>query len=130
MNVTICILCTRLCSVYQLLNTLPRCKTMQVPGEVLSPTQPFPRDEFLQVSHYNLNMSRGADLWGNTSQSLDHCENVMMNGVDPIAEVQCIIYVSFSHLSRTMECRVTRILTGLFKYFVDSLHYNGYNFML
>ncbi|CAH1787414.1 unnamed protein product [Owenia fusiformis] len=54
-----------------------------VPGEIVSPTQPFPVDDYLRMSAESINMRAGQDLWGRTIEGEIYCENEFMDGINP-----------------------------------------------
>ncbi|CAH1801486.1 unnamed protein product [Owenia fusiformis] len=60
----------------------------EVPGEILSPTQPFPIDDFLRLAKTSIDLRPGKDLWGRTSDQEQTCVDfINSSGVDPIGEI-------------------------------------------
>ena len=54
---------------------------LKVPGEVSSPTQPFPKDAFLRTARTFVDMRNCKDLWGYTHKDRKYCQDVKMNNV-------------------------------------------------
>ncbi|CAH1792934.1 unnamed protein product [Owenia fusiformis] len=60
----------------------------ELPGEIISPTQPFPVDDFLRLAKETVDMRPGKDLWGRTPADEEACIEYMNNsGIDPIGEI-------------------------------------------
>ncbi|CAH1801170.1 unnamed protein product [Owenia fusiformis] len=59
-----------------------------LPGEIPSPTQPFPVDDFLKLAKISVDLRPGKDLWGRTNVQEQVCADfINSSGLDPFGEI-------------------------------------------